>query len=298
MKIMKAILLLFIILGIPLAVSAGSDREAASVASAVDDIYGDRGGTEELKIAISEAVDAGMPSEAVEAFVREAARSERDPGEVAKYIRVASDLFSVGIPEALLFNTLIEGFVKGVGKEEMLRSVGPLRSKFRFASEISEKHTGKRGGGGSDHELLLSALFYTMNMGYAEENVKALSKAAGEKNLSSRAFFNILKISMELSSLGLRPARVSAIMERSIRNGTSIRQMSGYPSFVREGREKGLADNDIYGFLMIKADEVLISEKSSAGTGTESGKSASPSGGKGGSAGGGPSAGGSPGGGK
>lgn len=298
MKIMKAILALFIILEIPLAASAGSDREAASVASSVDDIYGDRGGTEELKIALSEAVDAGMPSDAVETFVREAARSERDPGEAAEYIRVASDLFSDGIPEALLFNTLIEGFVKGVGKEEMLRSIGPLRSKLHFASEITAEHTGRRGGGGSEYELLLSALFYSMNMGYAEENLKTLSEAAGEKNLTSRAFFNILKISMELSNLGLRPARVIAVMERSIRNGTSIRQMSGYPSFVREGREKGLADNDIYGFLMIKADEVLTSEKSSAGPGAESGKQASPSGGKGGSPGGGPSAGGSSGGGK
>jgi len=298
MKIMKAILALFIILGIPLSASAGSDREAASVVSAVDDIYGDKGGTEELKIALSEAIDAGMPSEAVETFVREAARSERGPGEAAEYIRVASDLFSDAIPAGLLFNTLIEGFVKGVGKEEMQRSVGPLRSKLRFASEITAKHTGRRGREGSDHELLLSALFYTMNMGYAEENLKALSKAAGEKNLSIRAFFNILKISMELSSLGLRPVKVTAVMERSIRNGTSIRQMSGYPSFVREKREKGLADNDIYGFLMIKADEVLTSEKSSAGPGMESGQPASPSGGKGGSPGGSPSAGGSSGGGK
>jgi len=298
MKIMKAILLLFIILGIPLSASAGSDHEAASVASAVDDIYGDRGGTVELKVALSEAVDVGMPSEAVEGFVREAARSERDPGEVAEYIRAASDLFSDGIPEALLFNTLIEGFVKGVGREEMQRSVGLLRSKLRFASKITAKHTVRRGGGRSDHELLLSALFHTMNMGYAEENLKALSKAAGEKNLTSRGFFNILKVSMELSGLGIRPARVTAIMERSIRNGTSMRQMSGYPSFVREGREKGLADNDIYSFLMIKADEVLNSEKSSSGTGTGSGQSASPSRGKGGPPGGGPSTGGSPGGGK
>ena len=296
MKTFNTILLLFIILGVPIALSAGSAREAASVVSAVDDIYGDRRGTEELKIALSEAVDAGIPSEAVEGFVREAARSERDPGEAAEYIRTALDLFSDGIPETLLFNTLIEGFVKGVGKEEMLRSVGPLRSKLRFASEITVKHTGRRGG--SDYELLLSALFHTMNMGYTEEDIEALSKAAGEKNHSSRAFFNILRISMELSNLGFRPARVSAIMERSIRNGTSIRQISGYPSFVREGREKGLTDKDIYGFLMIKADEVLISEKSSAGPGTESGQSGFPAGTKGGSAGGGPSAGGSPGGGK
>jgi hypothetical protein len=298
MKIIKAILVLFIILWIPLAASAGSEREAASVASSVDDIYGDIWGTEELKIALSEAVDAGMPSDAVETFVREAARSERDPVEAAEYIRVASDLFSDGIPEVLLFNVLIEGFVKGVGKEEMLRSIGPLRSKLRFAGEITAKHTGRRGGGGSDHELLLSALFYTMNMGYAGQNLKTLSKAAGEKNLTSRAFFNILKISMELSNLGLRPVKVTAVMERSVRNGASIRQMSGYPSFVREGREKGLADNDIYGFLMIKADEVLNSEKSSAGPGTKSGQPGSPSGGKGGSPGGSPSAGGSSGGSK
>ena len=296
MKTREFILALSIALLVPLALSAGSQRDADSAVSAVEVIYGERDDIEVLKSAVSKAVDAGIPAEEVESFIREAAAADRDSGEVAGYVNNASELFSLGIPQTLLFNTLLEGFVKGVEKDDLLRSIGPLRSRLLLAGKITENHTGRRGKG-SEQELLLSAIFYSMNMGYAEKEIEALSKAAGETSLTGREFFEILKISMELSSLDLEPVRVTAIMERSIRNGITIRQMSGYPSFVREGREKGLAQDDIYSFLMAKADEILTSEKSQAGAAMESGKKASPPA-KGGSAGGGPSAGGSSGGGK
>jgi hypothetical protein len=131
-----------------------------------------------------------------------------------------------------------------------------------------------------------------------EDEVAALGAAAENAGLDERSFFNVLRTSMELLGLGMDPAGVAALMERSVRGGTDVRQIARYPALVREGRENGLSDGDIYESLFF-----VIEDESGAEYAPSGGKAASGSGSAGGrasgsgeSSGGGHSAGGSPGG--
>lgn len=291
------ILLLLSALAAPFSVSAGTGKDSASLASEMVDVYGEGTDTEPLKLAVLEAIDAGISAEVIEAFIMEGSRAGRSPAEVSAYIEIAADLHSQGIPTEIFFNAMLEGFVKGAREVEMRRSIGMLQSRLLFCREMSLKHTGRRGAKGGEHELLLNALFYTMNMGFSEDEVKKLSSAVEETGLSGRTFFGILRVAMELSNFGIGNGQITVLMERSIRSGVSIQQMSMFPEYVNEERAKGLTDDEFYRFLLRKADEDLASEKSPEDTRREYGPAGSPAGGKGGSAGG-PSTGGGPGGGK
>jgi hypothetical protein len=292
------ILLLLSALAAPFSVSAGTGKDSASLASEMVDVYGEGTDTEPLELAALEAIDVGISAEVIETFIMEGSRAGRSPAEVSAYIEIAADLHSQGIPTEIFFNAMLEGFVKGAREVEMRRSIGMLLSRLLYCREISLRHTGRRGGKVGEHKLLLSALFYTMNMGFSEDEVKTLSSAVEETGLSGRTFFGILRVAMELSNVGLGNGQITVLMDRSIRSGVSIQQMNMFPEYVNEERAKQLTDDEFYGFLLRKADEALASERSPEDTNREYGPTGSPAGGKGGPAGGGPSTGGGPGGGK
>jgi hypothetical protein len=281
MNHVRAILLLLMALIVPISVSAGTGRESASLASDMVKIYGEGEDTEALGLAASDAIDAGISAEFIRTFLTEAAYTGRSPVEVSSYLEIATDLHSQSIPTDIFFNSVLEGFVKGVREEEILRSIGMLRSRLLFCSEISRGHTGRGGGKGSEHELLLSALFYTMNMGFSEDEIKILSAAVEETDLTGRTFISILKVVMELSNLGLGKETVTSLMGRSIKSGVSIRQMNMFPAYVNEERAKGLTDDIIYSLLLQKADEALLSERSPENTGRDYSTGGARTGGKG-----------------
>ncbi|UCB44600.1 MAG: hypothetical protein JSV25_10300 [Spirochaetota bacterium] len=297
MKLMIPLIAGIIVLSMPAIAIPGTAREeASSLVAALDKVYGADVDTEALKSAVSEAVEAGIPSELMETLVRESASKGRSPKEVSGYIEIASDLHSNGIPSELIFNTVLEGFVKEVDKETMENTIGMLRSKLLFCNETAQRHTGRRGGKQSRHELLLTALFYTMNTGFNKSQITTLSKAEADEKLGSLHFFNILKISMELQNLGLDNGSITVLIERSIRQRVSIHQMSQYPSIVREGKVQGLSDEQIYSSIFNQTDKAFPPERSDSKKSTAAEMSApQPEGGGGGREGGLPP-GGSPGG--
>jgi hypothetical protein len=324
MKRFGAIIALVVVLAVPIASAAGTAKKAEDALRAVEEAYGDEaygdeaysdkayddeayGDKESAEVGVrtlartaSAAIQSGVSAEEIEVFVREAARSLRSPKEIAAYIEIASTLHSEGVPPGLVFDAGLEGFARGVLETEMRRSIDALRSRLLFCRTIARRYAGRGKEAGSAGDMLMRALCYTMNMGFTEGEVAALGVAAENAGLDERAFFNVLRTSMELLGLGIDPAGVAELMVRSVRGGTDVRQIARYPALVREGRENGLSDGDIYESLFVG-----IEDESGIEYGPSGGKNASGSGsagggasGSGGSSGGGHSAGGNPGGGK
>ena len=167
MKLMVPLIVGFIALSVPVIVMPATDKDASSLGTVTDEVYGGNVDTEALKLAIFKAVDEGIPSEVIETLLRESARFGTAPEEVSSYIEIASDLHSNGIPSEHVFNTVLEGFVKGVDDDKMKLTINRLRSRLLFCNEIAQRHSSSRGGKESRHELLLNALFYTMNTGFS-----------------------------------------------------------------------------------------------------------------------------------
>ena len=297
MKLMIPLIAGIIVLSVPsIAIPGTAREEASSLVTALDKVYGADADTEALKSAVFEAAEAGITSEVMETVVRESASTGRSPKEVSGYIEIASDLHSNGIPSELIFNIVLEGFVKKVDEETMENTISMLRSRLLICNEIAQRHTSRRGGKESRYELLLTALFYTMNTGFNKSQITTLSKAEADGELGSLHFFNVLKTSMELQNLGLDSSSITVLMERSIRQRVSIQQMSQYPSIVREGRAQGLSDEQIYSSIYNKTDKDSVPERSDSKKSTASEMSAPQPGRGGGGKEGGLPPGGSPGG--
>jgi hypothetical protein len=300
MKRSGAIIALVVAFAVPMSSAAGTDKKAGDAVCAVEEAYGQGESARALARAVSEAVELGVPAEEIEVFVREAARAVRSPEEVSAYIEIASTLHSEGVPPGLVFDAGLEGFARGVLETEMRRSIDALRSRLLFCRTIARQHTGRGKEAGSAGDMLMRALCYTMNMGLTEDELAALGAAAENAGLDEHSFFNVLRTSMELLGLGMDPAGVAELMVRSVRGRTDVRQIARYPALVREGRENGLSDGDIYESLFVGIEDESGTEYGPSGRGTASGSGSAGGGssGGGGDSGGGHSAGGSPGGGK
>ncbi|MBN2324125.1 MAG: hypothetical protein JXQ30_10355 [Spirochaetes bacterium] len=300
MKPSGAIIALIVVLAVPMLAAAGTAKKGEDALRAVEEVYAYGGSDEEgvrtLARTASAAIQSGVSAEEIEVFIREAARTHRSPKEVAAYIEIASTLHSEGVPPGLVFDAGLEGFARGVLETEMRRSIDALQSRLFFCRTIARRHTGRGKEVGSAGDMLIRALCYTMNMGLTEDEIAALGAAAENSGLDERAFFNVLRTSMELIGLGMDPGRVSALMVRAISNGVGVQEVVGLPAFVQAERENGFTDDDIYKGLLGKIDEAAAGGKHPSGDGNGIGTPGAGSAGRGGTSGGGTSAGGNPGG--
>lgn len=286
---------------VPFSAAAGTDKEAEENAVfAVEEAYGHEESARALVGAASEAIEAGVPAEEIEPFVREAARAGRSPEEVSAFMDAATALYHQGILPGLLFSAGLEGFARGVSGTELKLMIDTLQSKLLFCRVIASRHTGrmKATAAGSQDDLLIGALYYTMNMGVTEDEVTALSAAAGKAGLGAGAFFNVLRVTMELISLDLDSGRVAGLLARAVSGGAGVQRVAVFPAFVQAERENGLTDEDIYKGLLSRIDEAAYGKERPSGNGIGAGLPGGGAAGRGGAPGGGSPAGGSPGGGK
>ncbi len=298
MKRHAVILAVIAALLIPVSAAAGTDKKAKIAVSAVEEAYGHEESARALMRTASGAIESGVPPEDIVLFVREAARVGRSPEESSAFMDAAIALHQQGISPGLLFSAGLEGFARGVSETELKLTIDTLRSKLFFCRSIARRHTGrtKEAAAGSPDDLLMGALYYTMNMGITEDEVTALSAAAEKSGLGARAFFNVLRVTMELISLDLDPGRVSALVARTVSSGAGAEEVAGFPAFVQTERENGFTDDDIYEELLGKIDEAAAGGKQPSGDGNGIGTPGTGSSGRGGASGGRTSAGGSPGG--
>jgi hypothetical protein len=282
----------------PISASAGTAQKVGDAVFAVEEAYGRGETAQALGRAVSEAIESGVPAEEIEVFIREASRADRSPEEVSAFIDAATALNYQGISPGLLFCAGLEGFARGVSEPEMKLAIDTLQSRLLFCRRIARRHTGRKkaAGAGSLDDLLIGALYYTMSMGFEEDQVSALSTAAEKARLGERMFFNVLRVAMELISLDLDPGRVSTLMARAVSSGAGAEEVAGFPAFVQAERENGFTDDAIYEELLGKIDEAAAGGKQPSGDGNGIGTPGAGSIGRGGASGGRTPAGGSPGG--
>ena len=284
----------------PLSAAAGTDKEAENAVSAVEQAYGHEDSARALMGTVSGAIESGVPPEDIILFVREAARAGRSPEEVSAFMDTATALHHQKILPGLLFSAGLEGFARGMSETELKLTIETLQSKLLFCRVIASRHTGRMKAtvAGSQDALLIGALYYTMNMGVTEDEVSALSAVAGKAGLGAGAFFNVLRVTMELISLDLDPGRVAGLVVRAVSGGAGVQRVAVFPAFVQAERENGFTDEDIYKGLLSRIDEAADGKERPSGNGIGAGLPGGGAAGRGGAPGGGSPAGGSPGGGK
>jgi uncharacterized membrane protein YgcG len=303
MKICKVYLPFFLLVFmVPVTLIPGTMQDASEIVDRVKALYNTQIEREGLLRSVSKALDAGLPYEDILNFVFISAQENRRVEEVSHYLDTAARLHARDVPAGLVFHTLLEGFAKKIPEQTIRNSLASMEQRLVLCSEITHNHLGRRNRK-SKSGIMIRALFNALNIGFEEHNIKGLSSAVIDKRRSPDYFLKVLEIMMELNTLALDQGRTVELIEESIKNGYTVREMASYADFFSSGLKRGLTAEELQKDLMAKVEqgekpEVTSYQQGRTGGGTTSGGRGSGGDGSSGSGGASSSPGGSVGGGR
>ncbi len=264
-----SLLLLINLFFIPGFLYAGSSKDLDSIIAMVEEKYSEEINTKSLVTAVSKALEDGVPYEEVYRFVLSTAESVKSPDEVASYLNTVIDLYQSDVPADIIINTILQGIAKDLSESKIKYTILDMKNKLLFCKEIALNHCSRKKEENTMC-LLTSGLFYTLNSGFSEIDIKNISIQIETHSKNERYFFHTLNFMMELKNLGIQKDTITKIAVIVIEHDFTISDMKKYQNLVSSTMKGGnFKEGDLDNLL-----SNIEMGRSYAGSRGESGKGA------------------------
>jgi hypothetical protein len=228
---------------------AGSEDKTDAIIAYTEIMYTKSIDADILRDPVKGALHEGISQERITRFISANMQAGVEIEELIFYLELITSTQAEGLPSYLVMNTILEGFAKGATGEEIRTSLMTRRSHLQFCHRVAVHHNGRGRRNTDDTNLISTALYNALHMGFAESTLEQLSSSIREHQRSSVFFMNSLEVLMELHSLGLENEQSASLIDSAIAMDYRIGNIRSFPQIFSTQLKNGMSQDDIFAVL-------------------------------------------------
>jgi len=279
------IILIFILLFINMIINLAypsSEKESKDIKNFISSTYPTNTNNKEISKLINSALKNGVTTDQIKSLISRSHQYKRDFSEVLNYMKVLDELSNQGILSDHIVNIILEGLAKGAASKKILEMINDEKSNWIFCTEISKEVFSKEGlkKRRNIRVNLEKTMLMLIDVGVSKNSIKELAITI-RKNKRDAAYFNlILKVALEIKSMGLKNETITKILKIAIDNNISSGQLMNYLDIISNKISEGKSEDEIAETIINNIKSNSEKREKDVRKKTESHKSSTSKGGK------------------